>query len=28
VADRSFDKTTLGTKIVYYFHRLGRWIGG
>ncbi|MBN1322308.1 MAG: D-alanyl-D-alanine carboxypeptidase [Thermoleophilia bacterium] len=28
VADRTFGKTTLGTKIVYYFHRLGRWIGG
>ncbi|NLO28369.1 MAG: D-alanyl-D-alanine carboxypeptidase [Actinobacteria bacterium] len=28
VADRSFSRATLGAKIVYYFQRLGRWIGG
>ncbi len=28
VAAQSFGKTTLGTKIEYYFSRLGRWLGG
>lgn len=28
VADRSFEKATLGSKISYYFGRLGRWLGG
>jgi D-alanyl-D-alanine carboxypeptidase (penicillin-binding protein 5/6) len=28
VADRSFEKATLGSKISHFFGRLGRWLGG
>ncbi len=28
VADRSMEKTTLGSKLGYYWGRLGRWLGG
>jgi serine-type D-Ala-D-Ala carboxypeptidase (penicillin-binding protein 5/6) len=28
VAAQSYDKTTLGGKIAYFFGRLGRWLGG
>jgi D-alanyl-D-alanine carboxypeptidase (penicillin-binding protein 5/6) len=28
VADRSVEKTTLGSKLSYYWSRLGRWLGG
>jgi D-alanyl-D-alanine carboxypeptidase (penicillin-binding protein 5/6) len=28
VADRSIDKITLGSKLGYYWSRLGRWLGG
>jgi len=28
VAERSMEKTTLGSKLGYYWGRLGRWLGG
>ena len=28
VASASYDETTLGSKVAYYFQRLGRWLGG
>jgi serine-type D-Ala-D-Ala carboxypeptidase (penicillin-binding protein 5/6) len=28
LASASYDKTTLGSKVAYYFKRLGKWLGG
>ena len=28
VASASYDETSLGSKVAYYFERLGRWLGG
>ena len=28
VASASYEETTLGSKVAYYFKRLGKWLGG